>query len=180
MPRFRKHGRSTTRIYYVWSGMRHRCDYPNDTAYKWYGAKGVTVCPDWYDFETFEAWALTNGYAPGLSIDRIDNSLGYSPDNCKWSTPTEQTAGRKCSCLIEYMGVTMTRGAWAKFLGVDQGTIKDRVERGWSIEDALLLPALKGVPDVSRQFESSVLQPTPDYRTRELRILSGRSREVQS
>ena len=89
------HGEShsnRTRLYTIWSGMRQRCNNPNRDAYKLYGGKGVRVCDEWCDYENFKAWALDNGYQDNLSIDRIDPSKGYSPDNCRWITSSENTA----------------------------------------------------------------------------------------
>ena len=65
--------------------MKTRCYNSNSTAYKWYGGRGIVVCDEWRgDFAAFEAWALENGYADSLSLDRIDSELDYAPDNCQW------------------------------------------------------------------------------------------------
>jgi len=68
--------------------MRSRCADPDN---KHYGAKGISVCPEWGDFAAFRAWALSAGYDDSLSIDRIDSDEGYSPENCEWVTPAENT-----------------------------------------------------------------------------------------
>lgn len=89
------HGEShskRTRLYTIWCGMRQRCSNPNRAAYKLYGGKGVKVCDEWSNYSDFKDWATSNGYADNLSIDRIDPSKGYSPDNCRWITPSENTA----------------------------------------------------------------------------------------
>lgn len=62
--------------------MMRRCYNPNSIAYKQYGAKGITVCQEWHDRETFRTWALANGYKKGLRINRIDPTKGYTPENC--------------------------------------------------------------------------------------------------
>ena len=91
----RKHGEShshRTRLYTIWCGMRQRCTNPNREAYPLYGGKGVTICEEWKDYPNFKEWAMANGYADNLCIDRIDPSKGYSPDNCRWITASENTA----------------------------------------------------------------------------------------
>ena len=91
----KKHGEghdNKTRLYSIWCGMRQRCNNPNRTAYNLYGGKGVKVCDEWNDYLKFKEWATTHGYADNLSIDRIDSSKGYYPENCRWITPSENTA----------------------------------------------------------------------------------------
>ena len=83
------HGKSKTRIYNIWQAMRRRCNAPSCQDYKWYGGKGVRVCDEWSQFQQFYDWSLSNGYQEGLTIDRIDSSRGYTPDNCQWLTNEE-------------------------------------------------------------------------------------------
>lgn len=80
----KKHGQWGTRLYWVWAQMIQRCTNPKKRAYAWYGADGITVCPEWRDFNNFYEWAMANGYRQGLSIDRKREAEGYSPDNCRW------------------------------------------------------------------------------------------------
>jgi hypothetical protein len=89
------HGYCGTRIYRIWKGIKSRCLIPSSTDYKWYGAKGVTVCKDWMKFEPFLKWSVENGYSENLTIDRIDPFKGYSPDNCRWATIKEQNANMR-------------------------------------------------------------------------------------
>jgi len=86
-----KHSGSGTALFAVLNGMKTRCENPNSTAYKWYGAKGVKVCPEWKDFAVFRDWAMSHGYKQGLTIDRIDPDGDYCPDNCRWITRSENS-----------------------------------------------------------------------------------------
>ena len=91
----RTHGEghnARTRLYNIWCGMRQRCNRPTHHAYSLYGGKGVKVCEEWNDYTVFKEWALSHGYADNLSIDRIDPDKGYCPENCRWLTPSENTA----------------------------------------------------------------------------------------
>ena len=89
--KFKRHGKSDTRLYNIWSGIRDRCINGNHTSAATYKDKGITVCKEWDLFSNFEEWALSNGYEDHLTIDRIKIEKGYSPDNCEWVTRSENT-----------------------------------------------------------------------------------------
>jgi len=84
--------KDNTRLYNIWYNMKDRCNNKRHIRYKNYGGRGIRVCKDWLIFENFKKWALSNGYIDGLTIDRIDNDKGYSPDNCQWITRYENTS----------------------------------------------------------------------------------------
>lgn len=87
-----KHGGTKTRLYATWKGMKRRCYSPKFRNYKCYGGRGIQVCTEWKnDFIAFRNWALNNGYADNLTIDRIDNNGNYEPSNCQFLTRPENS-----------------------------------------------------------------------------------------
>lgn len=97
------HGEARTKLYYVWGSMIQRCENPNSKSYKNYGANGITVCPSWRkDFEEFSKWAKRDGYREGLTIERKNVLMGYSPDNCIWIPKSEQTKNTSRSIINRF------------------------------------------------------------------------------
>jgi len=90
-----KHGMRNTRLYQTWQNMLRRCEDVTSAGYEYCGARGVVVCEDWHEFESFAKWALSHGYADDLVIDRINNECGYSPSNCHFSTWSESAKNRR-------------------------------------------------------------------------------------
>jgi len=84
-----------SRLYQIWAKMKQRCSNPNPERYHRYGGRGIRVCVDWSkNYQTFHDWAMANGYADNLTIDRIDNDGDYTPDNCQWLTGAENNRKR--------------------------------------------------------------------------------------
>lgn len=126
-------GRSTT--YDTWAGMLRRCKDERHPSYRNYGGKGVTVCDGWKSFGVFLS---DMGERPeGKTLDRIDNNKGYSKDNCRWMTMLEQGNNRANNHHLTHNGETHTIAEWSRILGIKVGTIRARVCRGLSDEDAL-------------------------------------------
>ena len=127
------------RIRNIWSNMLRRCYNPNSSSYKWYGGKGITVCDEWRHCKAFREWALSSGYKPGLSIERIDNEKGYSPENCKWISLSEQGKNRSNNHFITINGETKILSDWARYFDVKKSALSNRIRRGWNEMDAVLM-----------------------------------------
>ena len=135
------HGESKTRLYSIFHNMHKRCEKENAINYHRYGGEGVTVCDEWQTYEPFSEWAHNNGYEEHLTLDRIDNNKGYSPDNCRWATYREQSLNTRQNRRITHNGVELTMCEWADRLGIKRSTLCQRLKKpGWSIERALTTP----------------------------------------
>lgn len=133
-----KHGRTGTAAYRSWHMMLQRCTNPKNPAYRSYGGRGIRVCDEWKDFRNF--YADMGDAAPGLTLDRIDNALGYSPSNCRWATRGEQGNNRRTNTFITFNGVRLTMAQWAKKTGLGIYCLRSRLASGWTIDKALSTP----------------------------------------
>lgn len=91
-----KHGGTDSTLYKRFRGMITRTENPNAWNYKHYGARGIKVCDEWrHNFDAFRSWCLEHGWNETMSVDRINNDMGYSPDNCRVIPLSEQQANRR-------------------------------------------------------------------------------------
>ncbi len=127
----RKHGMSGHRVYDIWASMRARCHNPANISYTRYGAKGVAVCSRWESFDNFLA-DMGVPPSPKHSLDRLDNSKGYSKENCRWATPVEQANNKRNNYRFTVEGRTQTVAEWARETGIGRGTLEYRLSRGYS------------------------------------------------
>ena len=144
--RFTTHGKSASTDYQAWYSMKGRCHNENNWQFKDYGGRGITVCPEWQSFESYirSVTDAIGARPPGMSLDRIDNDGGYSPDNVQWSTPKEQARNRRDNFMITYDDKTQTLQDWADELGMLRATIYARIVKyGWSTARALTTPVRK-------------------------------------
>lgn len=132
------HGQRWTRLYNIWEQMKGRCTRPAHPFYRLYGGRGITVCDEWRDsFKVFHDWAMANGYAENLTIDRIDTNGNYCPENCRWADLVTQANNTSRNHLLAYNGEVHTLAEWSKLTGINYMSLKTRIRRGWSIERAL-------------------------------------------
>ena len=124
----RKHGQVATKLYYVWTGLRTRCNNPRNTNFKYYGGRGITYAKEWESFENFCDWALASGYKDGLSIERIDVDGNYCPENCTWIPHSDQQKNKTNAVLITKEGETHSVAEWSRITGLTDSTIRNRVK----------------------------------------------------
>ena len=124
------HGGKGTRLYTIWKGMNERCNNPNSHARANYHDKGITVCDEWGNFSAFREWAVANGYAENLTIDRIDNDRGYSPENCRWVGRDVQSLNRRVTIFVPFNGRKVALAELARETGIPYGTLYDRMSHG--------------------------------------------------
>jgi len=134
-----RHGESKTRLYHVWKNMRSRCNLSNceNPGWKNYAGRSISVCEEWSLYESFRDWATSNGYKPGLSIERIDVNGNYQPSNCTWADAQTQNVNRR------FVWKNENGEAWsqiAKRNGIAVTLFQGRVHDGWSLEDASSIP----------------------------------------
>lgn len=164
-----KHGMHESPEYAVWESMHYRCrSHPH------YLRLGISVCERWSDFEAFYA---DMGPRPSLlySIDRYPDGKGnYEPGNCRWATPLQQSQNTNRNVNVTWNGETACVSEWARRVGINEKTIHERLERGWSPEQALSLPAhtnalgKKLTEDEVRWIRANVKKRDPVYGVRPL------------
>lgn len=137
----RKHGHCSrlkpTRVWMCWRNMLSRCLNTKNREYNNYGGRGITVCDSWRD--SFAAFLADMGDCPTArhTIERIDNNASYCKENCKWATPAEQNRNKRTNHFLSLNGVTRTLVDWAAIIGIRHATLRERLENGWTIEQAL-------------------------------------------
>lgn len=138
----RTHDKSTTPTYHIWGAMVQRCMNKNAVGFHRYGGRGITVCDRWLLFDNFLA---DMGEQPkNLSLDRVDNQKGYSPDNCKWATRKEQARNTRRNRMLTHNGKTQSLAAWAEETGIPPKVLADRVGKlKWPASLAITTPAMK-------------------------------------
>lgn len=125
-----RHGLRHTRIYNIWRNMKYRCEHKDHPQYIDYGGRGIYVCEEWHDFMMFYKWATENGYQDNLTIDRIDNNNGYSPDNCRWVDAKIQGNNKRNNLIVEFKGKPMTISQISDLTGINYEKLRKAFHSG--------------------------------------------------
>ncbi len=128
-----------TTEYKSWQKMKERCLVPSCPSFKDYGDRGITICARWLN--SFENFYADMGKKPeGYSIERINNEIGYTPENCKWATRAEQNANKRSNVHITHNGERLMIRDWSRRLGGDDWLVGGRLKRGWDEIRAVTTP----------------------------------------
>lgn len=130
------HGATKSPEHMAWCAMRSRCRDSDSQSYDNYGGRGIAVCERWLKFENFLA-DMGPRPTPKHSIDRINNDGNYEPANCRWATKYQQDNNRRTNRMLEYAGLCLTISEWSRRVNISWSAIDTRLERGWSVEEAL-------------------------------------------
>lgn len=134
----KKHGDSGTPIYGRWAAMKQRVSPSNKAGRHMYFDRGIKVCDEWVDdFSKFKAWAVDSGFSEDLTLDRIDNDKGYSPENCRWVSHYEQNRNQSTNIRVEHNGQNMILKDWCKYLGLKYDNVRMKIYSGQSALEAL-------------------------------------------
>ena len=140
----RKHGKTRTSEYNIWSSMIARCTNRKCHAYHRYGGRGITVCERWRT--SFINFFSDMGPRPSLkyTLDRFpDNDGNYEPGNCRWATMKEQQRNRGNNHLITINGQTKCLNEWAEIVGLHRTAIERRIKKGMNEIDAVMKPNIR-------------------------------------
>lgn len=132
------HGRIRSggdRTYGTWRAMRTRCQAKSGRMYQNYAARGIGCCERWNDFQAF---LEDMGEAPdGMTLGRINNDQGYSPDNCRWESTMEQARNKRTNVMLTHKGRTMCLTDWAAEMGIVPNSLKKRLKLGWTMDECV-------------------------------------------
>ena len=142
--KYTTHGQSRTRLYTIWCDMKQRCLNKNQKVFKHYGERKISICDEWKNnFNSFYDWAIRNGYADNLTIDRIDVDGNYKPSNCRWATTQQQRRNTRSNVFVEINGVKKVLIDWCGYYKIKYTTVLSRIYSGWEMVKAITTPSRK-------------------------------------
>lgn len=119
--------------HYIWRSMIRRCDSKKDRSFRYYGARGIRVCEEWYDYEVFLE-DMGKRPTPDHSLDRVDVNGNYEPANCRWATRSEQQKNKVGTRRWEQNGEILTLSEWAEKLGISRALALWRIKTWGTFE----------------------------------------------
>jgi hypothetical protein len=130
-----------SKLYWAWDNMKKRCYGTLPRFRESYAGRGIVVCDEWREsYATFRRWSLENGFAKGLTLDRIDNDGSYLPSNCRWTTRAQQQQNTRATIHMTLRGITRPLPAWSRELNISMYVLRARLSQGWTDEQALTIP----------------------------------------
>lgn len=136
-----KHGKSGTKTFKIFHGMRARCNIPSATHFENYGGRGIKVCERWSGDHGFQNFLSDMGECPPEhSIERRDPNGDYTPDNCFWMLKSKQVHNRTITIRLTRDGITKPLSEWCQDFNLDWKTVRSRMKNGWPEKD-LFVPA---------------------------------------
>lgn len=168
------HGDSHKRLHNLWWSMLERCEKPTKKTYKNYGGRGIKVCEEWHEYINFKEWALSNGYADDLSIERIDVNGNYCPENCKWIPMKTQARNRRTTHYVDYDGERISLAEACERANLPYKQVFERIVKSkWSEYDALHTPIHDNTDSARKKCKEAGI----NYYTYMTRVRSGWSEE---
>lgn len=143
--------RKKERLYTIWKNMRQRCNNPRSASYVNYGARGISICEEWNNYENFRKWALENGYSDKLSIERKDFNGNYCPENCCWADNYIQSNNRRINVKYYVDGELLTVPQISRKYNISKSVVRSRLENKWSMKDTLEIP-INGKPQMTLTY----------------------------
>lgn len=144
---------SNKRLQRIFKHMKIRCYSEECRSYRWYGAKGIKICDEWLNNpQSFETWALSNGYNDTLTIDRKEEDKDYCPENCRWITRKDNAKYKTTTFLITANNQTHTGKDWAKILGIGTNKINEYIHK-YGLENTIKF--------IEKYLENPGLKPKP-------------------
>lgn len=134
-----KHVLSRSQLYRKWISMKARCLRKSHKQWENYGGRGIDVCAEWLDFEPFAEWALQNGFKAHLTLERVNNNKGYSPNNCVWVSQKEQLRNTRSNVMVDAFGERKSLMEWAEDdrCKMSYHALRMRLKAGWPPERAI-------------------------------------------